>query len=149
MMSKVFFLEPPNSTALLKNRKNLIALNLRHSGSKISLICNVLLIDFHIDMKTAFFVNLAVKVKIHLDRSRDEDSDRLVFMDFWDSFLRLSDFIKIRFKHFHRKFIRHLRVFKSKTPSTLTQSYGQLAESINMDSFSADELFTETDDDES
>ena len=83
--------------------------------------------------KSVFFVNLIVKIKMHLNHSREKNFDRQNLLNFWDSFFRLFQFTRIKLKHFNRKFIRHFRVSKSKLSSFIALSFEKIPESMNID----------------
>ena len=54
-------------------------------------------------MEIAFFVSLAVKTKLHLDRPRDERFDRQALIDYYDQFPFLPQYSPIVPRHFRPK----------------------------------------------
>ena len=65
-------------------------------------------------------------MKLHLDKPRDEETDRQALLDFWDNFPLCNNFGRIKPKHFKRKAVRKSRYCRSKqvlTPEQLIMGH--------------------------
>jgi hypothetical protein len=62
------------------------------------MIISYILKTFHTDLKKSVFcLNLAMKMKLHLNNSRAEKFDRISLLNFYDVFSRLLKFFIIKF----------------------------------------------------
>lgn len=87
---------------------------------------------FRTDMKTAFFINLAVKMKLHLDKPREQGHDHQNLLDFYDQFPFCQQFIKIKPRHYKTKALRPPQKSRAKTILTPeTMVFGQLNEEMD------------------
>ena len=78
-----------------------------------------------------YFVNLAVKTKMHLDAPRVEDTDHQFFLDYYNLFPRLPKYSNIKFSHFKRK-LQHSRVTK-KSVEPIIEEFGNIVNNAKED----------------
>lgn len=93
---------------------------------------------FEADMDAAFFVSLAVKTKLHLDRPRDEGFDCEELLNYYNQFPTLPQYSSIKPRHFRLKNVKPWRMSKRNgvifDPEKLT--FGTLDEELDMDGLS-------------
>lgn len=83
-------------------------------------------------MKTAFFINFAVKMKLHFDKPREQGHDCQNLLDFYDQFPSCQEFIKIKPRHFEFKPLRLPQSSRAKTVLTPeTMVFGRLNEEMD------------------
>ena len=61
---------------------------------------------FGANMKTAFFISLAVQMKLHLNKPHKEGFDRQSLLDYYDQFPFLPQYFAIKPRHFNLKNLR-------------------------------------------
>lgn len=62
--------------------------------------------SFILILNIVYFINLAVKTKLHLDAPRAEHTDRQSLLDYYDLFPRLPKYGDIKPRHFKKKPLR-------------------------------------------
>ncbi|MCJ1424141.1 hypothetical protein MMC29_002028, partial [Sticta canariensis] len=82
-----------------------------------------------------FFVSLAVKTKLHLDRPRDEGFDRQALLEFYDQFPFLPQYSSIKPRHFQHKILNPRQ--KSRVGKTVFSQeafvFGTLTEEMDLE----------------
>jgi hypothetical protein len=69
--------------------------------------------NFNIDLKKSVFLNLVVKIKLHLDNYEAKKFDKFSLLNFWNVFSRFLKFVVIKSRDFKLKFRRN-RITKIK-----------------------------------
>ena len=100
------------------------------------------------DIRTAFFMSLAAKTKLHPDKPRAEEFNREALLDYYNQFPSLAQYARIKPKHFARKDLntRH-RPRSSKVvlaPGML--AFGTLTDELEMEDVSGDDNEDDEDD---
>ena len=76
-----------------------------------------------------YFVNLAVKTKLHLDNPRAEGADRQLLLDYYDMFPRLPKYKDIEAIHFAKKPLRaSVQKKTTRTDMDEIEEFGEVAD---------------------